>query len=181
MSGKRVVIAVAALGVAALVIILWPTEPPPPPPAPKKVEIPEPEPVPEAIVKRVTGQVEKLSPVGGWVPLRQGERLSQDATMRTAKSASAELGIGDDSVIGVGENSQIEILEVTPALREAFMRGASRTHQEEIARRAGWRHLQMAGFCKIVRGETTIEEVLRVVPVSVDSREEESAGVLMPS
>ena len=58
-----------------------------------------------------------------------------------------------------------EILEVTPSLRQAFGQQESRERIEELARSSGWQNLQRAGFRKIIRGETTIEEVLRVVPV----------------
>lgn len=91
---------------------------------------------------------------------------------------SFAVGIGCESCRNsgfAGRTGLFEVLEATPAVRAGMAAGAPRQELEQLARQAGWRSLQLAGFCKIVQGETTIEEVLRVVPV--DDEESRHATV----
>ncbi|MEM7165253.1 MAG: GspE/PulE family protein [Planctomycetota bacterium] len=104
--------------------------------------------------------VESLNP-------REREEFRQ-AMESEGGNPSFAVGIGCDECRHsgfAGRTGLFEVLEATPHVRQAMASGAPRQELEKRARQAGWRSLQLAGFCKIVQGETTIEEVLRVVPV----------------
>lgn len=102
-------------------------------------------------------------------PIERGEFTK---AIQAEGNPSFAIGTGCDSCRGTGfEGRQgiFEIFEVNKRAKEALANGAPRTELESIARETGWRSLQLAGFCKIVRGESTIEEVLRVVPVDSEA------------
>jgi type IV pilus assembly protein PilB len=60
----------------------------------------------------------------------------------------------------LGRTGLFEMLEMKPSVRKLVYEGA---HEEEIrreAQRMGWRTLEQDGYAKVLRGRTTIEEVL---------------------
>ncbi len=62
----------------------------------------------------------------------------------------------------LGRTTIMEFLVMNDALRRAVMRHAGMGELESIAREAGMRTMYEDGIAKALRGETTIEEVLRV-------------------
>lgn len=108
----------------------------------------------------------------GPVERREYEMAMACEGLEPGSNPSFAVGTGCDRCRGTGFQGRVglyEIFEVTPNAREALAQGAPRTRLEEIARANGWRSLQLAGFCKIVRGEATIEEVLRVVHLETEA------------
>jgi len=74
-------------------------------------------------------------------------------------------GKGCDSCGGSGYKGRValyEVLEMTPKLREAVIKGKNSDELREIARSEGMRTLREIGLIKIAKGVTTPEEVLRV-------------------
>ena len=61
-----------------------------------------------------------------------------------------------------GRTTIVEFLVMDDALRNAVMRKAGMGEIEQIARAAGMRSMYEDGIIKALRGETTLEEVLRV-------------------
>ena len=64
-----------------------------------------------------------------------------------------------------GRIGLIEVMLVNEALTAAILRGATAEELAEIARDNGMRTLMADGIRKAVEGETTVEEVLRVLSV----------------
>ncbi|WP_081770193.1 type II secretion system ATPase GspE [Luteimonas huabeiensis] len=62
----------------------------------------------------------------------------------------------------LGRTTIVEFLVMNDALRRAVMRHAGMGELEQLAREAGMRTMYEDGIVKALRGETTIEEVLRV-------------------
>ncbi|MEO2068118.1 MAG: type IV-A pilus assembly ATPase PilB [Desulfurobacteriaceae bacterium] len=74
-------------------------------------------------------------------------------------------GKGCDHCGGSGYKGRValyEVLEMTPKLREAVIKGKNTDELREIARAEGMRTLREIGLIKIAKGVTTPEEVLRV-------------------
>lgn len=67
-----------------------------------------------------------------------------------------------------GRTGIFEIMEINSPIRDALAARASRRRLEELARNGGWRSLLESGYRRVLSGQTTIEEVLRVVPASHD-------------
>lgn len=110
------------------------------------------------------------------------ERREFEEAVAVEGNPSFAIGTGCDHCRGTGFRGRtglFEILEVNNEIREGLATGISRQRLESLARLGGWRSLQLAGFCKIARGETTIEEVLRVVPVQ-EHYEDDGAGEVSP-
>ncbi|PBJ84506.1 type II secretion system protein GspE [Lysobacteraceae bacterium NML93-0399] len=74
---------------------------------------------------------------------------------RPAPSALAPTGY-------LGRTTIVEFLVMNDALRRAVMRHAGMGELEQLARESGMRTMYEDGILKALRGETTIEEVLRV-------------------
>ena len=62
----------------------------------------------------------------------------------------------------LGRTTIVEFLVMNDALRRAVMRHAGMGELEQLARESGMRTMYEDGILKALRGETTIEEVLRV-------------------
>ena len=61
-----------------------------------------------------------------------------------------------------GRVALYEVLEMTDALRDAVLNGASTAELKEEAIRGGMQTIRRAGLNKLAEGVTTVEEVLRV-------------------
>jgi general secretion pathway protein E len=62
-----------------------------------------------------------------------------------------------------GRTAIYEMMTITPELRDLLLREPSSTTVEEAARESGMRSLLETGFAKAAVGETSIEELIRVV------------------
>jgi type IV pilus assembly protein PilB len=62
-----------------------------------------------------------------------------------------------------GRLAILEILVLSPSLQEAISRGASATEIQKVAMAAGMRTLRASALQRVVDGETTLQEVERVV------------------
>ncbi|WP_167351995.1 GspE/PulE family protein, partial [Xanthomonas bromi] len=85
-------------------------------------------------------------------------RLQPDGEIflyRPRPSAAAPTGY-------LGRTTIVEFLVMNDELRRAVMRRAGMGEIEQLARQAGMRTMYEDGLSKALRGETTIEEVLRV-------------------
>lgn len=88
--------------------------------------------------------------------LQEGERLS------------FSIGMGCDACFQsgyAGRRGLFEILEVNERLRETIITRPSASEVERVALEQGMISLRQNGFRAVVRGETTIEEVLQAVHV----------------
>lgn len=75
-------------------------------------------------------------------------------------------GVGCPECRGTGFHGRIglfELFTVSDVMRDAIMRGASRSELREIAAAEGMVSLRQDGWRKVESGLTTVEEVLRVV------------------
>jgi len=72
-----------------------------------------------------------------------------------------------------GRFSIVEVLTVTPEVERAISSGATADKIAEAGRNAGMRGLWESGVAHILRGESSVEELMRVVDVPFD---EEAAG-----
>src|SRR5256712_14203547 len=64
-----------------------------------------------------------------------------------------------------GRFSILEVLTVTPEVERRIAAGETADHIAEAARRAGMKTLWESGLAHVLRGESTIDELLRVVDV----------------
>ncbi len=62
-----------------------------------------------------------------------------------------------------GRIAVYEVMEITPEMRKAIVRGASEDELREMAKANGMKELKEVGILKAKRGVTTLEEVLRAV------------------
>jgi type II secretory ATPase GspE/PulE/Tfp pilus assembly ATPase PilB-like protein/ActR/RegA family two-component response regulator len=70
-----------------------------------------------------------------------------------------------------GRFSIVEILNVTPAVERAISANSSADAIADIARRGGMRTLWESGLAHVLRGDSTIEELLRVVDVPAEDEQ----------
>jgi len=77
-----------------------------------------------------------------------------------------------------GRFSILEVLTVTPEVERRIAAGETADHIAEAARQAGMRSLWESGLAHVLRGESTIDELLRVVDVPA---EEEGAAAAAAS
>jgi type IV pilus assembly protein PilB len=61
-----------------------------------------------------------------------------------------------------GRTAIYEVMPVTPEIRELILRGASTTETRDLATQQGMKTLRQAGLLKVLEGQTTAEEILRV-------------------
>ena len=111
----------------------------------------------------------------------------QDNARATARVLSA-LGI-DFAILGaeekcagecarlVGERGLFETLRISPRIRKLILRKAPAEEIEEVALAEGMVSMRSLGTRLVLEGRTTIEEILRVVPVPEESPEEEVEAV----
>lgn len=64
-----------------------------------------------------------------------------------------------------GRLALFELLELTRPLKEALMRGATHDELVELARQDGMHTLAADGLLKAAAGLTTVDEVLRIIPI----------------
>ncbi|MBW3621199.1 MAG: Flp pilus assembly complex ATPase component TadA [Actinobacteria bacterium] len=64
----------------------------------------------------------------------------------------------------LGRTALLEVLPITPEMRELIIEGGSETDIGRLARQQGMRTLREDGIAKALAGITTLEEVLRVTP-----------------
>ena len=96
---------------------------------------------------------------------------------KPSKEVLERLGIEDDGTVFYrgsgcahcrytgykGRIGVYELMEITPDIRKAIVRGASEDEIRELAKAQGMVELKEAGLMKARRGITTLEEVLRAV------------------
>ena len=87
--------------------------------------------------------------------LRRWQPQGEIHLYRPRPSAAAPTGY-------LGRTTIVEFLVMDDELRRAVMRRAGMGEIEQLARRAGMRTMYEDGVAKALRGETTLEEVLRV-------------------
>ncbi|MBI3625243.1 MAG: type IV-A pilus assembly ATPase PilB [Candidatus Rokubacteria bacterium] len=61
-----------------------------------------------------------------------------------------------------GRTAIYEVMPVTPEIRELILRGANSTELRDLATQQGMKTLRQAGLMKVLEGQTTAEEILRV-------------------
>ncbi len=61
-----------------------------------------------------------------------------------------------------GRTAIYEVMAVSPEIRELILRGASTTELRELAVQQGMKTLRQSGLLKVLEGQTTAEEILRV-------------------
>ncbi|MGH7262312.1 MAG: type IV-A pilus assembly ATPase PilB [Candidatus Rokuibacteriota bacterium] len=61
-----------------------------------------------------------------------------------------------------GRTAIYEVMPVTPEIRELILRGATTTETRDLATQQGMKTLRQAGLLKVLEGQTTAEEILRV-------------------
>ncbi len=61
-----------------------------------------------------------------------------------------------------GRTAMYEVMPVSPEIRELILRGASATEIRDLAQQQGMKTLRQAGLLKVLEGQTTAEEILRV-------------------
>ena len=62
-----------------------------------------------------------------------------------------------------GRTAIYEVMPVTPEIRELILRGATTTETRDLATQQGMKTLRQAGLLKVLEGQTTAEEILRVI------------------
>jgi general secretion pathway protein E len=82
----------------------------------------------------------------------------QIRTVMRGRGCAACQGTGYRGRLGV-----FELVAINEAMRDAIAQSATRRELEAIAREAGWRPFADDGWSKAANGDTTIDEVLRVV------------------
>ena len=112
----------------------------------------------QRLVRRVCGSC------GAWRPLTELERA------RVAESdvpiTQVREGAGCTSCAGTGFRGRVaiaELLVLDDALRGAFTQGASLVELRAMVRARGVRSLRDDGWRSVAAGETTIDEVVRMV------------------
>jgi general secretion pathway protein E len=88
---------------------------------------------------------------------QQGMQASGDITFYRAIGCEACGGSGYS-----GRSAIIELLEISEAMRSLILRGSDRNSLAACAKREGASTLYQDGLGKVMRGITTLEEVLRV-------------------
>jgi len=62
----------------------------------------------------------------------------------------------------------MEALKLTPEIKELILQKAAEVKIKNAARREGMRTLRENGLAKVIKGETALEEVLRVTAPDED-------------
>ncbi|HEY7725036.1 MAG TPA: FecR domain-containing protein [Anaeromyxobacteraceae bacterium] len=88
-----------------------PAPPPAAPPAPPAPPVER-----TARVVAVTGTVESGRGEGPWTPLRGGESLGQDESVRAGPGSGADIAVGDRARLTVAERTQLSVEELTEAV-----------------------------------------------------------------
>lgn len=94
--------------------------------------------------------------------LFEGERIPADATFYRGRGCSHCMQIGY-----LGRTGVYELLEVTDPIRQLVTRNADAATIRQQAQQMGMQPLRRAGLMKVLNGETTVEEILRVTQEEV--------------
>lgn len=85
------------------------------------------------------------------------------------KGLSRAVGCPECAMTGYrGRFSILEILTITPELERLISQGATADKIADIAASEGMRSLWDSGVAHVLRGDTTIDELLRVVDIPLD-------------
>ncbi|MGC4120332.1 MAG: FecR domain-containing protein [Myxococcales bacterium] len=82
---------------------------------PPDAEAPAPPAEREAVVANVVGKVERLRGAD-WNPVKVGDTVKAEDSLRTAPAARADLEIGEASRLTVSEDTQVKVAELTAAV-----------------------------------------------------------------
>ena len=97
--------------------------PPPAPVAESTVRQVSPEPKGAAVVA-VQGRVERSAVPGTWMPVREGDVLRPDESLRTGRASRADLAVDERARLTVAETTYLTVREVTRAVhRFQLVRG----------------------------------------------------------
>ncbi len=115
----------------------------------------------QRLVRRICKHCkEEYSPERGEVPsdfrLEPGQKLSRGRGCRECRNSGYR-----------GRFGIFEMLMITPELRELIVQRKSATDLQTVARRQGLKLMRDDGWTKVVKGDTTVEEVVRVTKVDV--------------
>jgi hypothetical protein len=171
-----VLLIVLLAGGAWLLFVRHVYEPPEPlAPGPPPAAAVAPEPAPKepdgAAVLAVQGRVERSGAPGAWAPLRAGDLLRPDESLRTGPAARAELAVGERSRITVAEATDLTVREVTRAAHrfrltkgritadyqpdgERVLRIEGESGQATVEAKAARFHIASAGVTLAVATET---------------------------
>jgi general secretion pathway protein E len=101
---------------------------------------------------------------------RTEDKPSRESLSRLTDGATPPLrlhrGAGCAACRGTGFRGRVgifELLEIDDALRDAVLRGAPRSELKTLALAAGMVPLRTSAWARVVAGDTTVDEVLRVV------------------
>ena len=82
-----------------------------------------------------------------------------------ARTATAQRGRGCDDCGGTGYRGRTalyEMMRVTEEMKDLISRGASTSEIRKQATKDGMETLRQAGLRKVLLGETTVDEILRL-------------------
>ena len=106
---------------------------------------------PASVPTEIVSQAWQLANAGGYT-------IPEDAVFYQAVGCDKCRGIGYHGRTGI-----YEFLELTPKLRDGFLRRKPFEELQELAVKEGFRTLAANGIRKAVEGDTSIDEVLRIV------------------
>ena len=122
------------------------------------------------LARRVCESCKQAVDLSGEPTLGYVAQLAREGGYEIPADAVFVRGVGCDQCRGKGYRSRLglyEVLTLTEPLAEAVLRRAPVEELADIAVAGGMRTLLADGIRKAVEGQTTVEEVLRVVSVSV--------------
>lgn len=112
----------------------------------------------QRLVRRICSECRvRCTPAPESIALLAGRPISR-VTLTRGAGCMACRGTGYRGRVGV-----FELLRMSDELKSAIVRGASRADVRAIARKEGMQPMRADGWSKVEAGQTTVEEVLRVV------------------
>ena len=122
------------------------------------------------LVRRVCENCKQPIDLSASPTLSYVAQLAAEGGYQIPEDAQFVAGVGCEQCRGRGYRGRAglyEVLTLTEALTEAVLRRAPAEELTELAVASGMRTLLADGIRKAVEGQTTVEEVMRVVSVSV--------------
>lgn len=115
----------------------------------------------QRLVRRICKHCkEEYAPERGEVPsdfkLEPGQKLTRGRGCRECRNSGYR-----------GRFGIYELLMITPELRDMIVQRKSATELQTVARRQGLKLMRDDGWSKVLKGDTTVEEVVRVTKVDV--------------